>query len=228
MGQPRHFNLVGCMGIYKLKGPTSHDVIDQLRRITGIKKIGHAGTLDPLASGVLVVGIGREATKKLGEIVKKEKEYIAEIKLGEVTTTFDSEGAKAKIKFLYPIFPIHLIKKTLATFVGWIKQTPPQYSAVKIKGKAAYKYARKGRFIEIRPRRVEIKKLIILKYRWPILKIKIVCGPGVYIRSLANDLGQKLKTGGYLLSLERTRVGDFKKKDALSIEKFAKIWQNKK
>lgn len=227
MGQPRHFNLVGCMGIYKLKGPTSHDVIDQLRRITGIKKIGHAGTLDPLASGVLVVGIGREATKKLSSIVKKEKEYIAEIKLGETSATFDAEGQKT-ISKVNTIPDIHHINNAVMKFIGWVKQTPPQYSAVKIKGRPAYKYARQGKFIEIRPREVEIRKLIVLNYRWPILKIKVISGPGVYIRSLANDIGERLKTGGYLLSLERTRVGDFKKEDSMAIEKFSQIWQNKR
>lgn len=217
----------GIYPIYKPKGPTSHDVINQLRRITGIKKIGHAGTLDPLASGVLVVGIGREATKKLGEIVKKEKEYLAEIKLGETSATFDSEGEKIKVK-VESIPKLIRIKTAIADFIGKVEQTPPQYSAIKIKDKPAYKYARQGKFVEIKPREVEIKKLIVLKYKWPILKIKVVCGPGVYIRSLANDLGKKLKVGGYLLNLERTRVGDFKKEDSITIEKFSQIWQNER
>ena len=226
----------GIYSIYKPKGPTSHDIINQLRRITGIKKIGHAGTLDPQAQGVLVVGIGREATKKLGSIVKKEKEYLAEVKLGETSTTFDAEGPLSFVIPVSHVIPaeagIHVIptqdeiKKITKKFIGHIQQAPPQYSAVKIKGKPAYKYARQGKLVEIKPREVEIKEIKIIKYKWPILKIKVVCGPGVYIRSLANDVGQKLKTGGYLLSLERTRVGDFKKEDSVTIEKFSQIWQN--
>lgn len=217
----------GIFNIYKSKGPTSHNVIFKLRQITGIKKIGHAGTLDPLASGVLVVGIGREATKKLGQIVEKEKEYLAEIKLGEVSITYDREGPISKAnRPIRPVPFVHL-KKSLASFVGKIKQMPPQFSAVKIKGKPAYKYARAGRRVKIKPRKVEIKSIKILKYKWPILKIKVVSGPGVYIRSLAHDLGQKLKCGGYLLNLKRTRVGNFKKEDALTIEKFKNFWQDK-
>ncbi len=212
--------------IYKSQGPTSHDIIDQLRRITGVKKIGHAGTLDPMASGVLVVGIGREATKKLGLIVKKEKEYLSEIKLGEVRATYDAEGEKSKIR-VRVIPDINRIKTAIAEFIGKIQQTPPQYSAVKIKGKAAYKYARQGQKIKIKPRKIKIKEINIVKYQWPIFKIKVVCGQGVYIRSLAHDLGQKLGVGGYLLNLERTRVGNFRKKDSLTIEKFKKMWQNK-
>jgi tRNA pseudouridine55 synthase len=216
----------GIYPIYKSKGPTSHDIIDKLRRVCGIKKIGHAGTLDPLASGVLVVGIGREATKKLGGIVKKEKEYIADIKLGEASTTFDAEGIKIKIK-LKKKPTLFEVEKTAREFIGKIEQTPPQYSAIKIHGRPAYKYARAGKLVKIRPRRVEIRKLIVLKYKWPILKIKIACGPGVYIRTLANDLGEKLGVGGYLYFLERTKVGDFKKEDSITIEKFKKIWQDK-
>lgn len=198
----------GILAVYKPKGPTSHDVIDQLRRRTGVKKIGHAGTLDPLASGVLVVGIGREATKKLGEVVKKEKEYIAKIKLGETSTTDDEEGEKKKIQISKkPNYK--KVEEAVSKFEGEILQTPPIYSAVKVKGTEAYKLARKGQIPKLEPRRVEIKEIEILKYEWPYLKLRVVTGPGVYIRALARDIGQALKTGGYLADLERTRVGDF-------------------
>ena len=206
----------GIFAVYKPKGPTSNDILQKLRRITGVKKIGHAGTLDPLASGVLVVGVGREATKRLGEVVKKEKEYIARIKLGETSTTDDEEGEKTKVKV--PKIPnLEEIQKAIANFKGEILQTPPIYSAVKIKGQEAYKLARKGQKPKLEPRKVLIKEIEILGYKWPYLKLRVVTGPGVYIRSLARDLGRELKTGGYLADLERTRVGDFTKEEAVDI-----------
>jgi len=205
----------GIYAVYKPKGPTSHKIINQLRRKTGVKKIGHAGTLDPLASGVLVVGIGREATKKLASIVKKEKEYLAKIRLGMTSTTDDEEGEKTKVK-VSRIPTFKEIQKAVAKFEGEILQTPPIYSAVKINGQKAYKLARKGQKPKLEPRKVLIKEIKILEYEWPYLKLRIVTGPGVYIRALARDLGQLLKTGGYLAELERTRVGDFTKEDAIN------------
>jgi len=199
----------GIFAVYKPKGPTSHDVIERLRKETGIKKIGHAGTLDPLASGVLVVGVGREATKQLATIVKKEKEYLAVIKLGETSTTDDEEGQKKES----PISKkpnYKEVERVVQKFEGKILQTPPAYSAVKIKGKEAYKLARRGQKPNLGPRPVEIKEIKILKYQWPYLKLKVITGPGVYIRSLARDIGRELETGAYLAELERTRVGDFR------------------
>ncbi len=206
----------GIFAIYKPKGPTSHDIINQLRRLTGIRKIGHAGTLDPLAKGVLIVGIGREATKKLSTIVKGEKEYVAVIKLGSTSSTDDEEGEKTSVwSRAYPKPSLKNIKPTLKKFTGNIKQIPPIYSAIKIKGKTAYSLARKGKPPELSPRPVFIKKISLISYKWPLLKIKVLTGPGVYIRSLARDIGSKLKTGGYLKSLERTRVGEFTKNKAI-------------
>jgi len=207
------------ISIYKPKGPTSNDVVKILKKYFNEKKVGHAGTLDPLASGVLVIGVGREATKKLGDIVKKEKEYIAIIKLGQNSTTDDEEGEKTNIKVSNKPTTDD-ITTTLTKFEGKIMQTPPIYSAVKIKGQEAYKLARQGKQFELKPRAVEIKKIKLLKYTWPNLTIKVVTGPGVYIRSLARDLGQKLNTGGYLTDLERTRVGQFRKEQAEDIAKF--------
>ncbi len=215
----------GIFAIYKPKGPTSHDIIDRLRKETGVKKIGHAGTLDPLASGVLVVGIGREATRQLDQIVKKEKEYLAKIKLGETSTTNDEEGKKKEsvvvagltnTKCLLKVSRIPRFKEvedTVARFKGEINQTPPIYSAVKIKGKEAYKLARQGQNPELKPRKVLIKEIEILNYKWPYLELRVVTGPGVYIRALARDIGQALKTGGYLAELERIRVGEFTKEN---------------
>lgn len=205
----------GIFAVYKPKGPTSHDIINQLRKKTGVKKIGHAGTLDPLASGVLVVGIGREATKKLGSIVKKEKEYLAKIRLGMESTTDDEEGEKTKTKIPKPP-KFEEVQEAVAKFEGQIPQTPPIYSAIKVQGQEAYKLARKGQTPKLEPRKVLIKEIEVLNYKWPYLKLRAVTGPGVYIRSLARDIGQALKTGGYLADLERTRVGDFTKEKTIN------------
>jgi tRNA pseudouridine55 synthase len=213
------------IGIYKPKGLTSFDVVRIIKKITG-KKVGHAGTLDPLASGVLVIGIGRQGTKKLKEIVLHEKEYIAKIKLGQISKTDDEEGDKVT-KEVLKIPEIDDIKRVIKNFIGKIKQVPPLYSAIKIKGKEAYKYARQGKKIKLKAREVQIKSIEILKYSWPFLEIKVVCGPGVYIRSLARDIGEKLATGAYLADLERTRVGNFRKETCLSIFDFKNLTLNK-
>ncbi len=212
------------IGIYKPKGITSHDVVDKVRRITGIKQVGHAGTLDPLAKGVLVIGIGK-STKQLNQIVAKEKEYLAEIYLGEFSKTDDAEGERKKIEFDIP--NLKDIKKTVLSFQGEIMQKPPQYSAIKVSGVPAYKLARKGIRVELKPRKVLIKEIEILDYSFPILKLRVVTGPGTYIRSLARDIGKQLKTGAYLSNLERTRVGEFDIKVCLSLEQIIEYLQDK-
>jgi len=209
--------------INKPLGITSHDVINQLRQITGEKRIGHAGTLDPLASGVLVVGVGREATKKLGQIVAKEKEYLATLKLGQTSTTDDEEGQKTASSVNLPPSQKQ-VEKALTAFIGQINQVPPAFSAIKVKGQTAYKLARQGRPLALSARQVTIKTIELLSYNYPLLKIKVVCQAGVYIRSLARDLGAKLKTGGYLLALERTRVGEWQLDQALSLEELKTVW----
>lgn len=209
----------GIFAVYKPKGPTSHDIIDQIRRLTGVRKVGHAGTLDPLAKGVLVIGVGRAATKQLAAIVSKEKEYLATIRLGATSATDDAEGPI--YQFTTPINSANTNKKViqeiLRKFTGKIQQVPPAYSAIKIKGKAAYKSARQGKPLQLKTRLVEIKKIMLISYKWPYLKIKVITGPGVYIRSLARDIGQELAVGGYLYNLERTRVGQFTKKNAIKL-----------
>jgi tRNA pseudouridine55 synthase len=202
--------------VYKPKGPTSHDVVDMIRKATGERRVGHAGTLDPLASGVLVIGVGREATRKLKEVVAAEKEYRATVRFGMTSTTDDEEGEKKEIRTI-DIPSQEQIDKTLKKFVGKISQIPPPYSAIKINGKSAYKSARRGEVVALEPREVEIKKIDILEYVWPVLKLRVVTGPGVYIRALARDLGNVLSVGGYLANLERTRVGQFTKNIAVSI-----------
>jgi tRNA pseudouridine55 synthase len=211
------------LAIYKPKGPTSNDVVQYIKRITGGEKVGHAGTLDPLAEGVLVVGIGREATKKLGVEVKKEKEYLADLKLGEESVTDDEEGEK--IAFNVKVKPaLNDIEAVLPKFTGKIKQIPPVYSAVKIGGREAYKFARRGEKPVLLERDAEVKEIEILDYEWPHLKLRVVTGPGVYIRALARDMGKELKTGAYLSGLKRTRVGNFTEDKALSLEEFKKQW----
>jgi tRNA pseudouridine55 synthase len=209
-------------GVYKPEGPTSNEIVNLIKKISGFKKVGHGGTLDPLAKGVLVVAVGREATKNLKNIVGAEKEYIARIKLGQESTTDDREGEKKEIR-VSKIPGLSEIKKTISLFEGKIHQKPPLFSAVKIKGREAYKLARKGVRFEPKARLVEIKKIELLGYSWPYLDLKIRTGPGVYIRSLARDIGKKLKTGGYLFWLERVRVGDFKKEEALKLSQLEKF-----
>lgn len=209
----------GIYAIYKPKGPTSNDVLEELRRITGIRRIGHAGTLDPLASGVLVVGIGKVGTKALAKFVKSEKEYLAKIRLGVESSTDDEEGEKTEIN-VKKIPTRGEVEKVVSRFEGEITQMPPIYSAIKVKGQEAYKLARSGVEPELKPRKVVIKKLETLNYEWPHLELRAVTGSGVYIRALARDIGRELGTGGYLTDLERTRVGDFTRETALAIFQF--------
>lgn len=218
-------NLINIFGINKPKGPTSHDVVDSIRQITHIKKVGHAGTLDPLASGVLVIAVGREATKKISEIVKKEKEYIATIKLGQTSTTDDEEGEKTTTVKAQNFAPRRDdIKNIVKQFIGHIQQIPPAYSAIKVRGQTAYKLARKGKDVKLDAREVEIKEIEILEYEWPVLKLRVVTGSGVYIRSLARDIGKELGVDGYLADLVRTRIGDFTLDNSYSIGDFQNYW----
>ncbi len=199
--------------VYKPKGPTSAHFLNELKRKLHIVKMGHAGTLDPLASGVLVVGIG-EGTKELHTIVQGEKEYEAMIRLGITSTTDDEEGQKKEIE-VGRIPSEEEIRKTLKEFIGEIKQIPPIFSAIKIKGKEAYKLARKGSIPEMKAREAKIFTIDLVKYSWPMLHIRVTTGSGVYIRALARDIGATLGTGAYLADLERTRVGKFTKEEAI-------------
>lgn len=211
------------LAIYKPVGMTSHDIVNKVRKITGIKRVGHGGTLDPLASGVLVIAIGRENTKQLDTFVKKEKEYTAAIHLGFESTTDDSEGNKTEINA--SLIPTHDdIVRSSQKFIGLLPQMPPLYSAKKVKGREAYKYARAGMKIELTPKIVEITDIKISQYTYPIVTIRVTCGPGVYIRSLARDIGADLGTGAYIKSLERTRVGEFKKEDCITLDQLTKTY----
>ena len=212
--------------IYKPQGPSSFTLISKIKKATGEPRVGHAGTLDPLAEGVLVVGLGRAATKKLNEIVKKEKEYLADIRLGSFSETDDEEGQKVKSLKVHKVHKVE-VENVLKKFIGIINQIPPAYSAIKIKGRRSYELARAGQVVELKSRPVEIKNIKIIKYKYPNLKIKVITGPGVYIRSLARDIGQALGIGAYLAGLKRTRVGQFKTGDAVSIDKLAEKYFNR-
>jgi tRNA pseudouridine55 synthase len=208
----------GLILINKPAGITSHDVVDKLREITKIKRIGHAGTLDPFATGLLILGIGREFTKKLSIFQKKDKEYIATLRLGAESDTFDKEG-KIVEKKVEKIPERKKIEEVLKSFLGEIEQIPPAFSAKKIKGKKLYELARKGIKVEPKPQKVKIYEISILEYKFPYLKIKVKCSSGTYIRSLANDIGKKLGCGAYVEELTRTKIGEFSLKSAVELSK---------
>ena len=209
------------LGVYKPPGITSHDVVDFVRQITKEQKVGHGGTLDPFAEGVLVIGITRDATKKLHEVLKNtDKEYVATLELGKASTTDDPEGIITETKNAKPAdVTREEIEKTLQRFTGKIEQTPPQHSAVKIKGKPAYALARKGKDIEMPKRLVTVSELELLEFEPPRVTIRAVVSSGTYIRSLARDIGRSLGAGAYLTRLVRTRVGDFTLENCVSFDK---------
>lgn len=199
--------MFGFLNIYKPKGMTSHDVVAVLRKITKIRQIGHTGTLDPFAEGVLPICIGKAT--RLIEYLEDDKEYIATVQFGKNTTTYDIEGEVSEC-FENKITQNDLVL-ALDSFRGEIEQLPPIYSAIKVNGKKLYEYARKGEDVEIKPRKVIISKLELkyFDYEKQTAELLIACSKGTYIRSIAFDLGQKLKCGGYLTKLIRTKAGAF-------------------
>jgi len=213
------------VGVDKPVGITSHDVVMVVRRITQVKKVGHAGTLDPHASGVLVIAIGREATREIAKVVAKEKVYEAEILLGQVSDTDDVTG-KVKQVEVVTVPSFSEVEQALGTFVGVIKQKPPVYSAVKIRGQEAYKRSRRGEVVEMIPKKVRVQMIELLSYQWPTLTCKITTGPGVYIRSIARDLGTVLGTGGCLSQLRRVRVGEWELGKCITLDKLEAWWES--
>lgn len=197
---------------------TSYDVIRKMRKLINLKKIGHAGTLDPLATGLLIVCTGK-FTKKINEFMAQEKEYTGSITLGAVTPTYDFESEPQDFKSLDGITQ-ELILKTTLQFTGEILQTPPIHSAIKQNGKPVYLLARKGVDVILQPRKITIKEFEITHIELPLVYFKVVCTTGTYIRSLANDFGAALGCGGYLSKLRRTRIGNFKVEDAVTMEEF--------
>lgn len=209
--------------IDKEKGLTSHDVVNAVRRITDEKRVGHAGTLDPMATGLLIVAVGRPSTKKLGPLIKDtSKTYLAEVFLGEERDTHDSEGKVVKKKKNFPKPDKALIESLLDEFKGEIKQTPPKYSAIKIKGKKAYELARKGKEVKLDKRDVTIHDIRLVSYNYPILEVKLEVSAGTYIRAFARDLGREIGSGAYLKNLRRTKIGKYSVKEAAKLDKLTK------
>lgn len=210
--------------LYKPYGWTSFQVVSKIRymlsRHYGVKrfKVGHAGTLDPLATGVLLLCTGK-ATKKIEELQNHKKEYVADLMLGATTASFDLEHP---INATYPYEHItkEMLLDTLNKFVGTIEQRPPLFSACKVEGKRAYKLARDGSEMELAPKKVQIDEIELLDYAPPHITVRVKCGKGTYIRSLARDIGEALQSGAHLTRLERTRIGDIKIDNCIKPEDF--------
>jgi tRNA pseudouridine55 synthase len=207
----------GLILINKPKGKTSFYLVGKLRRIVGVKTIGHAGTLDPFATGVMVLMIGKPFTKMSNQFLGQEKEYIAKAMLGVQTDTFDCEGSTINTSSLVP--SLADITTCLKKFQGTILQTPPMFSAKKVGGKKLYDLARKGIVIERAPCQVTVS-IEIISYNYPFLDLKINCSKGTYIRSIADDLGKELGSFAHLVELTRTKSGPFLIENCLDFEKF--------
>ncbi len=213
--------LTGILNIAKPAGMTSHDVVDRVRQMSGQRRVGHAGTLDPTATGVLVVCLG-QATRVAEYLMASDKVYQAQIRLGVSTDTHDAEGevtATAEVEVSE-----EEVRGTLDSFVGPIQQVPPMYSALKRDGIPLYKLARRGITVEREPRSVEIHNIELLDWNPPLLTIQVKCSPGTYIRALARDLGQKLGCGAHLHSLTRLASGHFTLEDAVSLDELAEAF----
>ena len=206
----------GLYLINKPRGRSSFSIVAQVRRVSGIKKVGHAGTLDPEAEGLLVVLVGKDFTKKAEQYSKLDKTYEFEIKLGENSTTDDEEGEKVKISDAKPSSP--QLASVIAELTGEITQTPPIYSAIKVGGQRAYKLARKGEKIDMPSRKVKIENFEIISYKYPLVRLRADVSSGTYIRSLARTIGEKLGTGAYCTQIVRTRIGEFELKDAQPVD----------
>lgn len=195
---------------------TSFDVVNKLRYRLKIKKIGHAGTLDPLATGLLIICTGK-MTKQIESFMGLEKEYTGTFSIGQTTPSYDLETAVTEPVDISGITP-EAIHNAVKSLTGKISQLPPAHSAIKVGGKRAYKFARQGKEIELQPRDVEVSVFEVTSLNLPQIEFRVVCSKGTYIRSLARDLGEKLGVGAYLSQLCRTRIGNFKLEDAVSID----------
>lgn len=208
--------MFGFLNVYKPVGMTSHDVVSKLRKLTNIKQIGHTGTLDPFAEGVLPVCIGKAT--RLIEYLDDDKEYLASVQFGTSTTTYDIEG---EVTFTSDKkITAENIKNSLKDFEGEILQYPPIYSAIKVKGKKLYEYARSGLEVKIDPRKVTIENIELKSFDEELQQAEILikCSKGTYIRSIAHDLGQKLECGAHLIKLVRTQAGKFKVENSVKLE----------
>lgn len=223
MSKTENASLLGFLNIYKPKGLTSHDVVARLRKITKVRQIGHTGTLDPFATGVLPICIGKAT--RLIEYLDDDKEYLATVQFGKNTATYDLEG-EITATFDKKVTEED-VKNALKDFEGEISQIPPIYSAIKVNGKKLYDYARQGQDIEIKPRKVTISKIELKEFdkTSQSAKITVACSKGTYIRSIAYDLGAKLGCGGYLTALERTKAGKFQENTAIKLEDLTEVSQ---
>lgn len=207
----------GILLIDKPKGMTSFDVIRRLRQILKIKKIGHSGTLDPLATGLLVLGVG-QGTKLLADLIGLDKEYEVLARFGYESDTYDADGE------ILPVNPIKIIdhkkveSSVASNFIGQLEQLPPKYSALKVGGKRACDIVRAGGDVDLKARDIRVDNFEIVKYKWPTVKFRIACSKGTYIRSLIHDLGKELGCGAYVEELRRTKVGEYKIADAKTLD----------
>jgi tRNA pseudouridine55 synthase len=213
--------LDGAILVDKPAGPTSHDVVDAIRRQFGIKKVGHCGTLDPNATGLLIIVLGR-GTKLSEKMMSDDKVYEGTLKFGEATDSYDADG---ELTASLPVPPLTLeqLNEAAAAFLGDQRQTPPMVSAVKIKGVPLYKLARKGVEVEREPRLVHIYNFRFTKYQEPLGEFRIACTKGTYVRSIAHELGQKLGCGAHLATLRRVTSGKFDVADATPLDAVLKL-----
>ena len=211
--------LGGVLNVDKPAGWTSHDVVGRVRRLAGLRQVGHAGTLDPMATGVLVLCLGR-ATRLLEYLTGQPKSYLAEVTLGATTDTYDAEGEIVDRRPV-PVLTHEQLDVALGAFRGEIMQQPPAYSALKRDGVPLYKRARAGEQVEVEPRPVTVYALELLGFDGQTAQLRIRCGAGTYVRSIAHDLGQALGCGGHLSALRRTAVGPFTVDDAVTLERLA-------
>ncbi len=230
--------------IDKPSGMTSHDVVNRVRRIYNEKRVGHAGTLDPFATGVLIIMVGRDSTKRSAELMGQDKEYVATLRLGYESDSHDRDGEIREYihptsqgshtpSALHPplsrgelfVPSLETIQDTVTKYIGDIAQIPPMHSAIKINGQKLYKLAHQGKSIERSPREVHIDNICIESYEYPFLTIRVNCGSGTYVRSLARDIGRDLKTGAYLQELRRTKSGEYAESDLVTLEELAEKQQ---
>ncbi len=210
------------LNINKPAGWTSFDVVKKIRAAIRVKKVGHAGALDPFATGVLLICTGG-ATKRVQSLMNFEKEYLAEIELGKTTDTYDRTGVILTETDASAI-DFAKVQQAAKAFEGEIYQTPPMYSAIKMQGQRLYKLARRGEVVERRPRKITIQTLELIRFENPHITLKVVCSKGTYIRALAHDLGERLGCGAFLQALVRTRIGPYRLADAMTIDELlAKI-----
>lgn len=219
-------NLAGVLVIDKPRGPTSMSMVNLVRRRASDGrenrvKTGHAGTLDPLATGVLVLGLGK-MTKRLGELTLTNKRYTTVIDLSATTAGHDDESPRVEVEVANPL-DSQIIERAVESFHGTIMQRPPIFSAVKVDGHRAYAVARKGKEVVLEPRETKVFDITLLEYEWPLVTVDITCAKGFYVRSFARDLGEKLCVGGYCREIRRTEVGPFTLSHAHALEKLPEV-----